>query len=631
MHTFVVSAAAICAGSLGAGFAARARLIGGARGSQTGGRPIVRLPRRWGAVGLALLRTDRAVAGLAIWLMLVDAALALAAPWPLKVVIDYGLGHGRFPPWLGALRGMSPLALAVAAAAAGVMMLALAGLAGYLVTILSGAIGERLASRLRIGVLGHLLRAVPSATANFPLGELASRLGSDATRVSDTVLAALETLIPDLAVLAGMTIITALVDWRLTLIVLGIIPLYALIARLRNGGLRPAQQDARAQAGKLSALSAGVLARIPAIHVFGRASTEIAAYHQASTAAANAAVSALDASARFGPLTDTLPGLGLAAALIAGTVEISAGRLTVGGLLVVLAYLSSLTGPVRSLAQLSTTMTRGAVSRDRLNELLSLPLFTPLPRSGQLPAISPSTSRRRAGPGAALEIASVSYSHRPGHPTLDAVTLRVSAGEFVCITGPSGAGKSTLLSLVVRLAEPDSGTIRIDGHDIASLPLARLRRLVTLVPQDPWLHGGSIASNIGYGNPAASGARIEAAAHLAGVLTFARDLPGGLDAEVGEHGWHLSGGQQRRVAVARAIAADTPVLLLDEPTTGLDQAAEELLISGLLDISNSKTVVLVTHASRLAALADRVLRLEHGRLAEDMLMRLAVAVPSPAS
>lgn len=614
MLILLSAATALCLGSLAAGFVARRRLLR----SRPRGWPARARPGRRSATWAGEIMTDRGVAGLAIWLLFLDAALALTAPWPLKVVVDYGLGHGRFPPWLRGLHALSPVGLAVTAALAGLLLLAAGGLAGYLATVLSGAMGERMSSRMRVSLVDHLLRASPRATSKFPLGELASRLTSDTNRVSDTVIAALETLVPDLAILVGMTAITALLDWRLTLIVLGVIPLYAVIARIRNRRLRPAQQDARTRFGELSAHSADLLARMPAVHVFGRADAEVAAYDRASGAAAEGAVSALDASARFAPLTDFLPGIGLAAALIGGTIEISAGRLTVGGLLVFLAYLSSLTGPVRSLAQLSTTVTGGAVSRERLRELHGLPLLGP----HRTPAATAGPPTRAA----TVELSAVSYAHRAGQPVLDRVSLDVAAGEFVCVTGPSGAGKSTLLSLLVRLADPDAGSIRIAGRDVHRMPLDRLRRLVTLVPQDPWLHQGSIAANIGYASPRARREQIEAAAELAGVMSFAASLPAGLDTEVGEHGRQLSGGQQRRIAVARALAAGSPVLLLDEPTTGLDPSAEEQLIAGLLDRAAGRTIILVTHSQRLAALADRVLHLDHGRL-DDTAASAARAGP----
>jgi len=625
MIVFALIGGVLAAASLGAGAAARSRLVGHGAGREPA-EMTASLPRRWLSAGWLLLKPDRAVAGLVIWLMVLDTVLALAAPWPLKIVIDYGLGRQPVPHWLAGLHGTSHLRVTVLAATAGLALVILGSVAGYLVTVLVGAVGERMASRLQVGMVSYLLRSAPRAVARYPAGELANRLSSDAGRVADTVTTAIETLVPDLAVLAGMTLITALLDWRLTLIVLGVVPLYALTAQVRNTSLRRPQQQARTRAGNLAAHAAELLGRIPAVHVFDRADYEVRRYGRASLSAADASVSALHARARFSPVTDSLPGLGLAAALIGGTAEISAGRLSIGGLLVFLAYLSSLTGPIRSLAQLSTAIARGSASRDRVTELLALPPAQPADgsprpalrsRPGFRPAGGGRTASDRDRRGVPVTLREVRYSHRPGHLVLRSVNLQVPAGEFVCITGPSGAGKSTLLSLLAGLAGPDAGLIAIDGHDIASLSRARLSRLVSLVPQDPWLSSGSIAENITYGNAAAGRLQIEEAARVAGVTDFARDLPDGLDTEVGEQGRLLSGGQQRRVAVARALLADTPVLLLDEPTSGLDARSEELLVNRLLASAGGKTLILVTHAARLAALADRVMRLDQGRLRHD--------------
>ena len=342
---------------------------------------------RWAPLARALLRPDAGVVCLAVWLMLLDALLALVAPWPLMLVVDYALGHHPYPHWLAGLAGLSPVQVAAVAAAAGLAVLAMGSVAGYLVTFLVGTLGERMSARLRAGLVAHVLRAAPPDVTKFALGELTSRVGADAARVSDTVTEIVDTLIPDTAVLAGMTVLTALLDWRLTLVVLGVIPLYALTARLRNRALRPAQQRVRARSGELAAVAADLLARIPAVHVFGRAEREVRNYHRASTEAAAAAVTALDAGARFTPATDVLPGLGLAAALVAGTIEVASGRLTVGGLLVFLAYLSSLTTPVRSLARLSSAVARGTASRDRIAELARLPVLQPA--SGAPPPVSP--------------------------------------------------------------------------------------------------------------------------------------------------------------------------------------------------------------------------------------------------
>ena len=617
MLIIVIAAAVVVAASLAAGLAARARI---AR-RPTAGVTAARLgqDRRWGGFARALLAPDRRIAGLALWLMIVDTALALAAPWPLQLVVDYGLGGRPFPSWLRPLAGLPHLAVAGIAAAAGLILLGIGAVAGYQVAYLTGALAERMTLRLRLGLLRHLMRVSPARTARFPLGELSSRLGSDAGQIADAVSAVIETIVPEVALLTGMIVITALLDWRLTLIALALVPLYALTARLRNRPLRSAQQHSRALSGRLNALTTDQLGMLPAVHVFDQAEAEAGRHAEVAGAAADAAVRALDASARFRPVNDILPGIGLAAALVVGTIEVTSGRLSVGGLLVFVAYLASLTSPIRALAGLSAVIARGTASRDRVTELLDLPPLEPAaagtPVAG--PVSSPGRGRHAAAArGLPIRLDRVSYQHRPGEPVLDRVSLDLAAGQLACLTGPSGAGKSTLLSLLTRLADPTSGRILVGGQDIAALPLSRLRALVTLVPQEPWLWSGTIAENIGYGLTGAGRAEIAAAAERAGVAGFAAEFAAGLDTPVGEHGRQLSVGQRRRVAIARALLRDTPVLLLDEPTAGLDQATEDRLVRELLASTQGKTVLLVTHAEALTRFADRTLRLAAGQVAD---------------
>jgi len=420
--------------------------------------------------------------------------------------------------------------------------------------------------------------------------------------------------VPETAVLAGMAVITSMLDWRLTLVALAVIPLLAVTARARNRGLRAAQQASRQCAGDVSAQTADLLARLPSVHVFDRADTEIAEIGRLSARAAAASVRALDASARFGPVAEVLPGVGLAAALITGTAEVGAGRLTVGGLVVFLAYLASLQAPVRALVRLTTTISRGEASRVRLAELLTIERPRP---AGEGRRVRPARPRPAGcgqchGPaarGAAVDMDAVSFGYRPGQLLLHHLELHIEPGEVLCLTGPSGTGKSTVLALLMRLAEPGSGHIRIGGLDTSAMPLSQLSRLVTLVPQDPWLHTGSIAANIAYGRPAAGPDEIRLAAIQAGADAFVRCLPDRYNTPVGEHGHALSGGQARRIALARALLRDSPVLLLDEPTAGLDSDTETDVLAHLLAATRGKTLVVVTHQPRVMALADRVVTL----------------------
>jgi ATP-binding cassette subfamily B protein len=586
---------------------ARADVVPPGRGhSRRGYEPTSR--SRWREHAGAYIAPDGRAVVLAVWLMLLEAALALAAPWPVKFVIDQVLSGRPLPAGLAPLRHLGPVLLTGVAAVAGLLLLALAAVIGYLVLFLTSAIAERAAARLRAATLTQVLAVPPGELDRFPTGELSTRLSGDTARVADTLVAVVETVVPEMGVLVGMLTITALLDWRLTVVAVGVVPMYAITARIRNRAIGPAQSRARAASGTLASMTTDLLTRIPAVHVFGQGPAEIARYRRASDSTARASLLAIDASARFTPITDLLPGIGLSAALLTGAIEVRNAHITVGGLVVFLAYLSSITRPVQRLARLSATVTRGTVSRDRIAELFAI---APLSATVDVPpgrAESPSASPPSHRPLIAFQ--DVSYSRGKDRAVFSSLSFTVDTGEFICLSGPSGVGKSTTLALLCRLIDPDSGRITIDGTDLADIPLAILRETLSLVPQDPWLHTGTVAENIRYGRPDADGAEVYRVATRAGVTHFTAGMPHGLHTQVGEHGHQLSGGQQRRVAVARALLRDTPILLLDEPTTGLDQSAENDLIAHLMDLSVGRTVILVTHHPRLARLADRVIELK---------------------
>jgi ABC-type multidrug transport system fused ATPase/permease subunit len=298
-----------------------------------------------------------------------------------------------------------------------------------------------------------------------------------------------------------------------------------------------------------------------------------------------------------------------------GVTAVTSGRMTLGTLLVVLAYLSSLYGPIRALARLARTLARGAASRERILEVLDSGEVVP-EAADPLPAGPP-----RHG----LALRGVWFAYTDGNPVLRHLDLEVAAGERVCVVGPTGAGKSTLLALLQRFYDPDAGAIELDGVDLRRLELGSLRNQLALVPQDPWMLDGTIADNIGFGRRGAGQAELEAAAALTGLDEILRRLPDGWHTQIGEGGVRLSGGQRRRVALARAILRDAPVLLLDEPTSGLDAASERAVLdaldlvfgSVLGSAADGRTVVSVSHRLRLAARADRVVVLDGGRVVEQ--------------
>jgi len=402
-------------------------------------------------------------------------------------------------------------------------------------------------------------------------GDLVTRLTGDVGRVEDSLVAWLTTLVPEALTLAGMAVVLVAVDRTMGLAALAVAPLLALVVALRRRRIREAQRGSRDASARLAAEATEVLRNVRAVQAFTREEETSERFQGRSRGALRAVVGAMDLEARYSPLADLLLAGGSGLVLWLGVAAVTSGRITVGTLLVVLSYLGSLYGPIRSLARMARTLARGAASRERVLEVLASP-----------EVVESSPVALRAKPmRRSLVMRDVSFSYPDGPPVLRGVDLEIKAGERVCVVGPTGAGKSTLLALLLRFYDPDHGVVDLDDFDLRHLELDSLRRQIALVPQDPWMLDGSIAANIGFGRPTASEAEVRLAARIALVDEFAEQLPDGYATEVGEGGVRLSGGQRRRVALARAILRDASVLLLDEPTSGLDPAAERAVLRAL--------------------------------------------------
>lgn len=544
----------------------------------------------------------------AVLLLVAGAVVELASPWPLKLAVDNAVGRQPLPDWLSFLAGLSPAQLIGAAALAGVLLVASGGLLGYLASFLLGGAAERVGGDLRVAAFAAVHRAPARFHDGHPSGDLVSRLLTDVGRYQDSLVARFETLLPESLTLLGMLAVLFAVDVQLALAALIVVPLLALYAARMRPRIRAAQRVARDRAGELSAEATDVVRNVRAVQVFGARSPETERFRAVSDRSVGAALHALDVSARYSPLADLVLAAGSGLLLWLGALRVLEGRLSIGTLLVVLAYSASLYQPVRSLSRLSSTLAKGAASRDRLIELFAAGYRAPVPVSLAVPS-------RPVG----VELCEVTFGYRPDRPVLRGLDLHVLPGEFVAIMGPTGGGKSTLLSLVLRNYEPERGVVELGGLDTRRLEPDAVPALVSVVPQEAWLLDRSLADNIALGRPGASRAEIEAAGAQALVDEFARGLPEGYDTRVGEAGALLSGGQRRRVALARALLRDAPVLLLDEPTVGLDAAAERKVREAIRRARRGRTVLLVTHDAQLAALADRVVHLLDGRVDEEPL------------
>ncbi len=542
---------------------------------------------------------------LAALLTLIEALLALAAPWPLKIVVDNAVGGKPMPALLAGLNGVGRPVIAVIAAAVGVLLVAALCLVAYLASILSKVTTESAAAELRVKVLSRLMDLPLTFHDRHRSGDLVTRLTTDVSRAQDALIARIQIPLPNLVAIAGMTAMMALLSPMLALVVLAVVPSLALVGLLRRRKVTRAQRTARVRSGEMATRASELVRNVRAVQAFDQRSLEVQRFDTASRAVAVTEVDASTASARLAPAADLLLAIDLGIVLWIGTMQVAGHHLTVGGLLVFLTYLSALHQPVQALSRLGAILGRGAASRERLKEIFDT---CPVPDTGSLHPIG------LAAP--ALGAHNLSFEYQAGRPALDDVSFDVGAGETCCILGRSGAGKSTLLNMLLRLHEPDRGSVTLDGVDVREYSIRSLRQTIAFVPQDMWLLAGTIEENITYGMPGANRDAIRRAGRLALVDEFADRLPSGWLTQVGEGGALLSGGQRRRIALARALLQDAPVLLLDEPTAGLDAAGEALVIEAIRHAAQGRTVVVVTHRYGLVSLADQVVVLADGKVVE---------------
>jgi ATP-binding cassette, subfamily B, bacterial len=553
------------------------------------------------------LRPYRGSLSLASGLILVETLLDLARPWPLKLAVDNAIGGRPVGGLLGVLDQLGPAGLAAVAAVAGIGLVGVEALVGYLVTYLTAATAERVGADLREAVFGRMLGLALPFHDRHRSGDLVTRLTGDVARVEDSMVAWFTVLVPEVLTLAGMVVVVLAVDLTLGLAALAVAPPLALVVALRRRRIRATQRVSRDADAALAGEATEVLRNVRVVQAFTREGEAGARFSGRSRGAVRAALAAMDLEARWSPVADLLLAAGGALVLWLGVTAVTDGRMTLGTLLVVLAYLSSLYGPIRALARLARTLARGAASRERILEVLD---------SGEV--VPEAADRVPAGrPRRGLALRGVWFAYTEGAPVLRHLDLEVAAGERVCVVGPTGAGKSTLLALLQRFYDPEAGAIELDGVDLRDLELGSLRRQLALVPQDPWMLDGTIADNIAFGRPGASPEDMEAVARAALLYDVIARLPDGWNAQIGEGGVRLSGGQRRRVALARAILRDASVLLLDEPTSGLDAASEHTVLDALDRAAEGRTVVSVSHRLSLAARADRVVVLDGGRVVEQ--------------
>jgi subfamily B ATP-binding cassette protein MsbA len=558
-----------------------------------------------------LLRPYRGWLAIIFGAMLVETAASLAAPWPLKVILDSVVGHHRLPEWMVRLLGpeiaQHKLGLAAASAAA-VVLIALAGaVAGYIDNYYTESVGQYVANDLRMKVYHHLDRLSLAYYDTQQTGNLLSTITTDIATIQGFASGATLGILVDLLTILGMVGLMFWLNFDFALIAVGVTPFLLLFVMRFKKAVKKATHEVRHRQSDIVAVVQEGLESMRVVKAYGRQQLEEEHLKAASQAAVEAALKARRVKSLLSPIVAIVVALCTAFVLYRGTLLILAGTMTIGGLTVFLSYLSKFFKPVQDLAKMTNSIAQAAVGVERVQTILEADTLIP-----ERP------DAREPGPvRGAIAFDKVAFSYKPDAPVLKEITFSIEPGQLVGFVGATGGGKSTVASLIPRFYDPTAGRILIDGVDVRDLKLDALRNQIGLVLQDTLLFRGTIADNIAYGRPGATRDEVVAAAKLANADEFIAKMPKGYDSEVGERGMTLSGGQRQRIGIARAIIRNSPILILDEPTAALDTESEKVVMEALERLMKGRTAIAIAHRLSTIRDADKIVVFKDGVVAEE--------------
>ena len=564
--------------------------------------------RRFTRVFWPYARHQWKLASIGMFGLLAATLLRVLEPWPLKFVIDRIAGHdadrGRVS--LDAINALDVSSLLMVAAIALVAIASLRAGATYASTIGFALAGNRTLTEIRAALFRHLQNLSLRFHGKTRGGDIVVRMVGDVGMVQEVAVTAILPLVGSLLVLAGMFAVMFWLDVQLALIAVAVLPLLAVATLHRGRKIRTAARRTRRQEGALAATASESFTAIKTVQSLSLGNRFSNAFASQNSASLSEGVKVKRLSAGLERGVDVLIAVATACVLWFGATRVIAGYLSPGELLVFLFYLKGAFRPLRDFAKYGARLAKASAAAERIVEL-----FETQAEVIEQPDARPLTSVRGR-----IEFDQVAFGYEPGARILNDINLTIEPGTRVALVGPSGSGKSTLAALLLRLYDPDAGVIKIDTVDIRSTTLEALRTNISTVLQDTILFASSVRDNIAFGVTDASDASVEAAARLANAHEFICQLPEGYDTVLGERGVNLSSGQRQRIAIARAAIRNTPILILDEPTTGLDRENERLVLQALLRLSHGKTVLHITHRPDAARFADQIIFIRNGQIVE---------------
>jgi ATP-binding cassette, subfamily B, bacterial len=553
---------------------------------------------------------------LAILAITVIASVVTALqPWPLKILVDYALGDAAVPaPVRSLLDALSsaptPVALIVAAAVASLGLFVLNAATDIGLTWAWAVAGQRMIYRLAADLFRQLQRLSLTFHSRRTVGDSLNRLTGDSSCVYAVTDGLAVSPVRNVLTLAMVGVVAWALDPTLTVLSLAFVPAVTTWAFFYGRRIKARARQSREAQSRLMAFVQQTIAALPVVQAFAREQRNHDDFRRLSADAITLSQQNAALRQTFSLVNGVATTAGMAMVLYVGGQRVLSGALSLGSLLVFIAYSRSIQGAVQDLLGTYISLKATEASIDRVLEVLDAEeAVRDVPGARPLPV---STTGERGH----VRLEDVTFGYEPGQPVLHGVTLEAWPGETLALVGPTGAGKSTLIALIPRFFDPWAGRVLLNGFDVRDVQLASLRAQIALVLQEPFLLPLSVADNIAYGRPTAGRDEIVAAAAAANADAFVRRLPQGYDTVLGERGVTLSGGEKQRLAIARALLKDAPVLILDEPTSALDAETEALVLEALERLMAGRTTFIIAHRLSTIRKAARIAVLEEGSLVE---------------
>jgi ATP-binding cassette subfamily B multidrug efflux pump len=560
---------------------------------------------------VAFVRPEAGLVAVSALFMFAVMGASLLQPWLLKRLIDEHIVPGR-------LEGVTTIILLYLLSFA----VELLSRFGQLYTM--ERTGQNVIQALRVKVFARMQRLDMAFFDRHPVGRLMTRVTTDVESLADLFASGTVTLLGDAVRVVAIVVILFMLDARLALVTCTIVPVLFTLSFLFRGRIRQAYRDVRRRIARINAFLQEAVSGMMLTQLFRREEEDRRDFKAINDDHRDAELRSVVYESTFSAVVELIGTLATAGILWYGGGRVLASALTFGTLVAFLEYTTRFFQPIRDLSGFYAVMQAAMASLERLFDLLDTePTIVDGPRAAASPAraavgsASPGSDAAGTAGSGRVEFDRVGFSYLADEPVLTDVTFTVEPGQTVALVGATGAGKTTVVKLLIRLYDPTAGSIRLDGADLRDLPVDEVRRRCGLVMQDHFLIAGTVAENIAFGDLDLSRERIEAAARLVHADRFVRGLPHGYDEPLRERGGNLSVGQKQLLSLARAVASDPPILILDEATSSIDSETEVLIQDALAQVMRGRTSLVIAHRLSTILAADRILVFHHGRIVEE--------------